>query len=128
MNLDLDSCALTLANCLRNDDKDYLEEFEVIPTWSSHIFSLGVMTPVKVPIEGVTYWQLYLPRFQALVKVDPGPGALCLQPLAMSDGTNLCMLEKNFTEFKETDIVKQIVIENIKKKNDKRHKKSQVIH
>jgi hypothetical protein len=69
----------------------------------------------------IPYWQLYLTRIQALIKVIDAPGASCLQPWQMMPDSNLFILEKQFDEFDEVDTVKQVVIENLRKKNDKRH-------
>lgn len=74
---------------------------------SSHLLSLGVMTPIKVKVESVPYWQIYLPRFQALIKMEPGPGAPCLQPFVMVDDQPPSMIEKQFNEFGEINTVKQ---------------------
>lgn len=120
--MDLNSHAYLLAQSLLCDDADTLRDFDVIPTWSSHYLAFGVMTPVMVSIEAIPYWQLYLPRFQALIKVDPGLGAVCLQSFAMARGENLCMIEKKFTEFNEIHTAEQVVIENMKKKKGKRKK------
>jgi len=127
-DVDLKHHAHTLAKCLLSDNSDTLKDFEVIPTWSDYPLSFGVLSPIQVPIETIPYWQLYLPRFQALIKVIDGPGAPCLQPWKMTPGKNLIMLEKDFTEFSEIDTVKQVAIENITKKNIKRRKKSQETH
>lgn len=118
--VDLNSHAKPLGECLHRKDMKALCEYEVIPTWSSHFLSLGVMTPVRVVIESVTYWQLYLPRFQALIKVDSSPGAPCLQTFAMAEKSSLCMLEKKFNEFGETETVEHVTKKNQKKKNAKR--------
>ncbi|MBU0673020.1 MAG: hypothetical protein KJ950_00070 [Proteobacteria bacterium] len=92
-------------------------QIKSIPCW---VNSHGVMTPVRVMIESVPYWQLYLPLFQALIKVEPGPGAPCLQPFVMAEKSSLCMLEKTFTEFGEAKTGEHVVTENQKKKNAKR--------
>ncbi|NTU49922.1 MAG: hypothetical protein HGA87_03375 [Desulfobulbaceae bacterium] len=120
--VDLDSQALALENHLLNENKTALRDFDIIPSYSSNMLALGVMTPVKVSIQSVPYWQLYLPLFQALIKVVADPGAACLQPIVMTEGKNLCLVEKTFTEFGEIDIAERVVKENIKKKNDKRKK------
>lgn len=118
--VNLDAREKPLARCLFSDDADDMREFEVIPTWSSGILACGVMTPISVLIESVQYWQLYIPFFQALIKVDLGPGAICLRPFVMGSGKSLCMLEKNFTEFDEINTVRAVVAENLRKKNGKR--------
>jgi len=118
-SVDLNSYAYLLGQCLLCDDAYTLKDFDVIPTWSSHDLACGVMTPIMVQIESITYWQFYLPRFQVLIKVVPGPGAACLQSFVMAAGKNLCMLEKEFTEFDEIQIVERVVKENMKKKNGK---------
>lgn len=120
--VDLGSQVDSLACFLRK--KDYEKEnmpqnFEVVPTWSSHLLSLGVLTPIEVRIADVPYWQIYLPRFQALIKPVAEPGALCLQPFAMANGKTLCMLEKQFTEFNEIESFYGVATENIEKKNMK---------
>jgi hypothetical protein len=120
--LDLGSDAAALAQCLLNEDADISKKFEIIPTWSSNILALGVMTPVKVSVQSTPYWQLYLPLFQVLIKVVPGSGAVCMQALVMTEGKDLYMIEKTFTEFGEIEIAERVVKENIKKKNDKRKK------
>ena len=118
--VDLGSRAQPLAHCLLNDDAENIRDFEVVPTWSSNILTAGVMTPIPVLVEAVPYWQFYFPRFQALIKVNPGPGASCLRPFVMTAGKPLCMLEKNFTEFDEINTVRAVVTENLRKKNGKR--------
>ena len=91
--------------------------FKSVPSWV--YYSHCVMMPIRVLIESVTYWQIYLPRFQALIKVNPGSGAACLQPFAMANGTNLCMLEKEFTEFGEIYTAERVFTENMERKNEK---------
>lgn len=114
--VDLGAQVNSLARFLLADIKNVPHDFEIVPTWSAHLMSHGVMTPVAVQVENVPYWQIYLPRIQALIKIAPGPGASCLQPYAMTDGKPLCMLEKGFTEFNEIHIVQSVVTENLKKK------------
>ncbi|MGW8159020.1 MAG: hypothetical protein ACWGKN_10985 [Desulfoprunum sp.] len=120
--VDLDAQTVTLGNCLLIENKGALRDFDIVPTWSSNILALGVMPPVRRLVQSVPYWQLYLPLFQALIKVVPGSGAACLQPFVMAECKNLCMIEKTFTEFGEIEIAERVVKENIKKKNDKRKK------
>ncbi len=114
--VDLDSHTLSLTKCLLNDNAENLKNFDVIPTWSSNILTFAVMTPIKVLVESIPYWQLYLPLFQVLIKVVPRPGAACLQPIMMIESKNLCMIEKTFTEFNEIHIAERVFKENMKKK------------
>ena len=99
---------------------DDLSAFEVVPSWSPHVLSLGLLTPVAVRIESVPYWQIYLPRFQALVKVEAAPGAMCLQDWKLKAGMDLYMPEKSFNEFGEASLAHHVFKENLEKKNAKR--------
>lgn len=120
--VDLGSQTVSLTRFLLGNSDFLQQDFEVVPTYSTHLLSCGVMAPILIHVEGVPYWQIYLPRFQALIKIVSGPGAACLQPYVMANGKSLCMLEKNFDEFNEIQTFERVVAENLKRKNGKRHK------
>jgi len=110
-----------LAAALRSTDDASLSTFDVWPTCSSHGLSLGLLTPIEVQIEFVPYWQLYLPRFQVLIKVTNQPGASCVQSHKLVPGAPLRMIEKTFAEFGEISTATKIFRANMEKKNDGHH-------
>ncbi|MGE3104599.1 MAG: hypothetical protein AB7F83_00195 [Lysobacterales bacterium] len=106
-----------LIAALRVTDDASLSAFDVWPSYSNHELSLGLLTPIEVQIESVSYWQLYLPRFQALIKVVDQPGASCVQPHKLLPDTPLRMKEKTFTEFGEVTNAAKVFKANLEKKN-----------
>lgn len=110
-----------VAAALRSTDDASLSAFEIVPSDSEHLLSMGLLSPIEVKIESVPYWQLYLPRFQALIKVANCSGASRVQPHKLTPGAHLCMLEKTFTEFGEVVTAAQVFKANLDKKNARRH-------
>lgn len=109
-----------LATALLSTDDTSLDGFEVWPSYSSHFLAHGVLTPIEVTIESVSYWQIYMPRFQVLIKIVDGPGAPCVQPHKLQPNPRLCLREKTFTEFNEEATAMQVFRANLGKKNAKR--------
>ena len=109
-----------LAAALLSNDDARLAAFDVWPSRSSHFLACGVLTPIAVPVESVPYWQLYMPHFQALIKVADQPGASCIQPHKLRPDTRLYLREKTFTEFNEENTAMQVFKANMEKKNAKR--------
>ena len=118
--IDLEDRQAQLAVALRSTDDACLDVFDVWASCSQHLYAWGVLTPIEVAIESVPYWQLYMPRFQALIKVVDQPGAPCVQPHKLKPNASLCMLEKTFNEFGEIKTVEQVALANMTKKNAKR--------
>ena len=118
--VDLEDKQAQLAVALLAADDACLNAFDVWASCSQHLYAWGVLTPIEVAIECVPYWQLYMPRFQALIKVADQPGAPCVQPYKLKPNAPLCMLEKTFNEFGEIKTVEQVALANMKKKNAKR--------
>lgn len=106
-----------VAAALRSMDDASLNTFDVWPSCSSHWLSGGLLSPIQVQIESVSHWQLYLPRFQALIKVVDGPGASRVQPYKLTPRSPLRMLEKTFAEFGEVATFTQVVKANLEKKD-----------
>ena len=115
----LNSTETQVRQALLTSGDDTLSAFEIVPSWSSNILSCGLLTPIQVRIESVPYWQIYMPRFQALIKVEAVPGAVSLQEWKLTPGSNLRMLEKTFTEFGEAKLAEQVFRANLEKKNAK---------
>jgi len=118
--VDLGQRSAVLAKALLSNDDSDLAGFEVWPTRSDHLLAFGLLTPIEVHIEAIPYWQLYMPLFQALIKVTAQPGATCVQPEKMMPDTPLLMREKTFTEFGEAHAALQIFKVNMEKKNVRR--------
>ena len=116
----LDGTEAQLGRALLTEGDAALSAFEVIPSWSRHILSNGLMTPIQVPIESVPYWQIYMPCFQALINIEAMPGAACLQDWKLAPDSNLRMLEKTFNEFGEEILAERVLRANLEKKNAKR--------
>ena len=114
-----DESIMRIGNALIADEKSCLHAFDVIPSYSNHLLSYGVVTPIKIQIEAVPYWQIYMPRFQALIKTDDLPGARCFRSWKLRPGCELLMLDKNFKEFGEEEIVEQVFRKNLEKKECK---------
>ena len=117
----LNGAGARLKEALLTDESVALSAFEIVPSRSSHILSCGLLTPIHVQIESVPYWQIYMPRFQALIKVEAVPGAVCLQNWKLTPGSNLRMLEKTFAEFGEAEVAEQVFRASLEKKNAKRN-------
>lgn len=117
--VDLGLRGAVLAKALLSTNDADLAEFEVWPTCSGHLFACGLLTPIQVSIEAVNYWQLYMPIFQALIKVTAQSGAPIVQLEKLRPDTRLLMREKTFTEFDEVKIVEKITRVNMDKKNEK---------
>ena len=119
--VDLGHRAAVLAKALLSTNDTDLAEFEVWPSCSAHLYACGLLPPIEVPIESVPYWQIYMPKFQAQIKV----AAQCSAPLVRGEklkpDTRLLMWEKSFTECGEVEIVKQVALANREKKNARRH-------
>jgi hypothetical protein len=111
--------APALAAAVRSIDDASLSTFDVWPTCSGHMLALGLLSPIEVQIESVPYWQLYLPRFQALIKIADGQGAPCVQPHKLVPSTSMRMSEKTFTEFGEVATATRVFKANLEKKNDR---------
>nr|WP_295778790.1 hypothetical protein [Rhodoferax sp.] len=119
--VDLGSRASVLADVLLSKSDAGLAEFEIWPTRSNHIFAYGLLTPFEAQVEAVPYWQLFMPLFQALIKVAAQPGASCVQPEKMRPDTPLLLREKTFKEFGEERGAMQIFKANMEKKNARCH-------
>lgn len=102
---------------LRSSQDSCLSTFDVWPSCSGHWLSMGLLSPIEVQIDSVPYWQLYLPRFQALIKVVDRPGPSRIQPYKLTPGTSLRLCEKTFDEFDEVATVTKVVKANLEKKN-----------
>lgn len=126
--VDLEDRQSQLALALLSTDDACLDAFDIWASCSQHLYAWGVLTPIEVAIESVPYWQLYMPRFQALIKVADQPGASCVQPHKLKPNASLCMLEKTFNEFGEIKTVEQVLLANMTKKNAKRHKNPKKTH
>lgn len=110
-----------LSAALLSDDDASLDAFEVWPSRSGHLLACGVAeAPKEASIESVPYWRLYMPQFQALIKVTSQSGAPCVQPHKLKPNSPLLLLEKNFTEFGEVDTAEQVFRTNMEKKNARR--------
>ena len=118
--VDLEDRQAQLALALLSTDDACLDVFDVWASCSQHLYAWGVLTPIEVVIESIPYWQLYMPRFQALIKVADQPGAPCVQPHKLKSNAPLRMLEKTFNEFDEIKTVEQVALANMTKKNAKR--------
>lgn len=119
--VDLGHRAAVLAKALLSTNNTDLTEFEVWPSCSAHLYACGLLPTIEVPIESIPYWQLYMPKFQALIKVAAQSGAPCVQPEKMTPNGPLLMREKTFTEFGEVEIVEQVARANMDKKNARRN-------
>mgnify|MGYP000414388524 CR=1 FL=1 len=118
--VDLKSKGAKLATALLSTDDACLSAFDIWPSCSSHLLAHGVLTPIEVTIESVPYWQIYMPRFQVLIKIVDGPGAPCVQPHKLQPNPRLCLREKTFTEFNEETTAMQVFKANLEKKNARR--------
>lgn len=118
--VDLGDQQAKLAAVLLSKDEAPLDAFDVWPSRSGLVVAQGVLPPIEVPIESVPYWQLYMPEFQALIKVTSRPGAPCVQPHKLKPNSPLLLLEKTFTEFGEVDTAEQVFRANMEKKNARR--------
>lgn len=107
----------TVSAALRSTDDSCLSAFDIWPSCSEHILSMGLLSPIQVQIGSVPYWQFYLPRFQALIKVVDRPGPSHIQRYKLTPGTNLRLCEKMFTEFDEVATVTKVVKSNMETKN-----------
>lgn len=116
----LDGDEERVAKALLIDGDASLSNFDIVPTWSEHALSLGLLTPKRVTVDSIPHWQVYLPRFQGLIKTSDYPGSACLQDWKMAPGVGLCMLEKSFNEFGEVALAERVFKMNMEKKNAKR--------
>lgn len=114
--LGLGNYAETLANCLLTKDKSLIDSIDVWPTYSRHLFALGVLEPRLVSLNDMSYWQLYMPHYQALIKIDEKPSPEHLKHMMLTEGKPLYMVEKNFDEFGETEHFYNIALANKRKK------------
>jgi hypothetical protein len=109
-----------LAMALLSTDDTCLDDFDVWPSCSRHLLAYGVLPAIEVTIESSSYWQLYMPRFQALIKIAEQPGAPCLQPHKLKPNSPLRMHEKHFNEFGEVNAAELVFRANMEKKNASR--------
>jgi hypothetical protein len=114
--VELGNYAETLATCLLRKDKNLIDSFDVLVTYSHHWISFGVLEPRLVSLGDVSYWQLYMPHYQALIKVDEKPSPEHLNHVMLTEGKPLYMVEKNFDEFGEREHFRNIYLENKRKK------------
>lgn len=115
--VDLKEQQAALGEALISKDDSCLDRFDIRPSCSEHLLACGVMTPMEVTVQTVPHWQLYMPVFQALIKVTDRPGAPSLQPYKLRPNSPLYLREKDFTEFGEVQIAMQAVRANLEKKN-----------
>ena len=117
--IDLGSFAPIIESCLLYENKEQIDLFDIIATYSNKIIVCGVVNPRIVQIENIYYWQLYLPHYQALIKVDDSPGYSGFKPILLSEYNPLYMVEKSFEEFDEIKYFHNIFLENQRKKSVK---------
>lgn len=118
--VDLKDRTATLATALLAKDDTCLAAFDIWPSRSGRLLACGVLPPLEVSIESTPYWQLYMPLFQALIKVVDGPGASCVQPHKLKPNSHLLLCEKTFTEFGEVATTETVFRANMEKKNARR--------
>lgn len=118
--VDMGTRKAKLAMALLSTDDACLDDFDVWPSCSGHLLAYGVLPAIEVHIESSYYWQLYMPKFQALIKVSAQPGARCLQPHKLKPNSPLRMHEKNFNEFGEVNATELVFRANMEKKNARR--------
>ena len=114
--VDLDAAAAPLGKALMGSDDAALSGYEIVPTWSRHFLSLGIIGPRWVEYDCVRYWKLYMPRFQVLINVGSLPGSPRIFPWTLKAGTPLLMLEETF-ESGETEIALKAVSANMERKD-----------
>jgi len=119
VSIDLGEDAEPLRQDLRNRDDSILNRYEIIPSWSNHVLSLGIAEPKLFAVDGAIYWKIYMPRFQALLNISGNPGSSRLAPWIMRAGNPLLMLEDTF-EFGEAQIVLRALQANMERKNARR--------
>lgn len=120
LSIDLGNVGESLGSALLDDENSNLSRYEVIPSCSDHILSLGVLEPRIYEIDGIPYWKIYMPRFQALINVSGTAGSDRLMPWQMSAGTNLRMLDDRF-ECGEMDLAMHTFRTNMEQKNVRCH-------
>lgn len=118
-NVDLGMAAAPLGRALLSDDDSSLSDYEIIPAWSRHILSFGVIGPRWVEYDATRYWKIYMPRFQVLINATSKPGSLRFAPWLMRAGNPLLMLEDTF-ESGEEEIVARTLQANMERKNASR--------
>lgn len=118
--VDLRDSQTPVATALLSTSDASLEEFDVLPSNSKHLLTNVVLPPIEVPIGTIPYWQLYMPRYQALIKVVQRPGVTSLQSHKLRPHSRLLLCEKSFSEFGEDTATIQIFKANMEKKNARR--------
>lgn len=111
-----------VAKCLLNKDKNLIDSIDVLVTYSHHLIAHGVLEPRFVSLGNVGYWQLYMPHYQALIKLDDKPGDDSLNPVMLTEGKPLYMLEKTFDEFGEIEHFYNITSEIKRRKSGRSSK------
>ena len=115
LSVDLGPHASPLGRVLLDPDDSALEGYDVVPSWSKHWLSFGIAEPRLFDFDGVLYWKIYMPRFQALINIS---GLLVLDrtaPWCMRKDADLIMLEDTF-EWGEKDAAVRTILANRKRK------------
>jgi hypothetical protein len=120
MSIDLGPAAANIGNALLNGDSSALAYYEIVPTWSCHVLSLGIAEPRLINVDGTPHWKIYMPRFQALINLSGEPGPARLAPWKLGAGRTLLMLEDTF-ESGEVEMASTTLRTNMERKDDRRH-------
>lgn len=107
-----------IATCLLTKDKSLIDSFDIWATYSSYLMGVGVLEPRFVILKNVGYCQLYMPHYQALIKMDDKHSDESLKHMMLTQGEPLYMVEKSFDEFGEIEHFYNIASENMRKKSD----------
>ncbi len=118
--IDLGAASAPLAQALLGGDEAVLDGYEIIPTCSRHILSMGIMGPRWVEYDAVRYWKLYMPRFQILINITGQPGSPRFKSWLMRAGIPLRMLEDTF-ESGEAEIAAHAIRVNMERKDARRN-------
>lgn len=118
--VDLGATAAPLGNALLGSDDDVLHEYEIVPTWSRHFLSFGILGPRWVEYDSVRYWKVYMPRFQVLINASCLLESSRHVPWTLKPGSPLLMLEETF-ESGEAEIAMKAISVNRERKDARHH-------